>query len=156
MITKDEVLNAQKIWGETIVEIGKLKDNRDACEKATAEKIDTLYAFDKGPVLFKPTRAAEKQFRLTREAAISYFIGGNTDYPEDSGFALQPWSAVRFENADIVLDDHTALAMGNYFFTETGTGAVKKVEYSFGYMKASNGSLKITLHHSSVPFSPTM
>ncbi len=156
MITKDEVLNAQKIWGETIVEIGKLKENREACEKAAAEKIDVLYAFDKGAVLFKPTRAAEKQFRLTRRAAISYFIGGDPDFPEDSGFALQPWSAVRFENADIVLDDHTALAMGNYFFTETGTGAVKKVEYSFGYMRSSNGTLKITLHHSSVPFTPSM
>lgn len=156
MITKENVLQAQKRWAEALIEIGKLKDNRDACFQKTEEVIDKLYGYDIGEVLFKPTRAAKNQFRPTKEGAISYFVGGNNHYPEDTGFALQPWSEVRFENEGFILNENIAMAMGNYFFTETGTGAVKKVEYTFGYTKSSTGHLKIILHHSSVPFTPSM
>jgi hypothetical protein len=71
---------------------------------------------------------------------------------EDSGFALQPWINVRFENASVILNEKTASAMGNYFFTEPN-GNIVKVEYSFGYFLDSNGNLKINLHHSSLPYS---
>ena len=157
MITKDEVLKAQKKWAEALIEIGKLKDKRESCISVTSEAIDRLYAFDICDVLFKPTRATDVQFRNSKESALSYFIGGNKEFPEDTGFALQPWEKVEFDNAGgILLYEKTAVAMGNYFFTETGTGAVKKVEYTFGYVKAPDGNLKINLHHSSVPFSPTL
>ena len=42
------------------------------------------------------------------------------------------------------------MAMGNYFFTDQN-GDKTKVEYSFVYKKVGN-SLKIILHHSSLPF----
>ena len=48
--------------------------------------------------------------------------------------------------------DSTALAMGNYFFTNP-EGDEVKVEYSFGYTKDSEGNLRICLHHSSIPSS---
>jgi len=156
MITKEEVLETQKKWAEALIEIGKLKDDRKACEERTNEKLDALYAYDLGEVLFKPTRATEYQFRGTKEGALSYFIGGNSTFSEDTGFALQPWSAVRFENAGMILNENIAVAMGNYFFTESGSGEVKKVEYTFGYIKSPDGNLKINLHHSSVPFTPSM
>ncbi len=156
MITEKDVLNIQKTWGDALIKIGSLKDNRAVCEAEAEKVIDSLYAFNLGPVLFKPTRAAEDQFRGTKEGALSYFIGGNSNFPEDEGFALQPWSNVRFENTGIILNENSALAMGNYFFTEKGTGAIKKVEYSFGYVKDNSGNLKINLHHSSVPFTPSM
>ena len=72
---------------------------------------------------------------------------------EDKGFALQPWISVRFENASVILNDNNALAMGNYFFTQTN-GSVVKVEYTFGYFLNENNNLKINLHHSSLPFNP--
>ena len=56
-----------------------------------------------------------------------------------------------FENAGIVLSADTALAMGNYFFTDTN-GDETKVEYTFGYVKDKDGNLRINVHHSSVPF----
>lgn len=157
MITKDEIISAQKVWGDALIEIGKLKNKRAECEALTSEVIDRYYAFDLGSVLFKPTRAKEIQFRGTREGAFSYFIGGSDSFPEDTGFALQPWSKVEFDNAGgmIILEDY-AVAMGNYIFTEAGTGDTKKVEYTFGYIKDANGGLKINLHHSSVPFTPSM
>ena len=69
---------------------------------------------------------------------------------EDKGFAIQPWTKVRFDNTDFILEDNRAIAMGNYFFTDLD-GNEAKVEYTFGY-KLVDGVLKIDLHHSSFPF----
>ncbi len=150
-ITEAEVLAAQQEWGDGIVAIGATMTNGgDAAERA-AELLDTLYAFDCAQVLFKPTKAAERQFRNDRDGALSYFVGGNGGYPEDHGFALQPWTKVRFENSGMILREHSALAMGNYFFTDTNGDEVK-VEYSFGYIRDDRGALRINLHHSSLPY----
>ena len=153
MITKQEVENAQKAWGEGVVKIGGLKEEREKCESFTEDFVDERYDFQNKEVLFKPTKAALRQFRGTKEGALSYFIGGNNDYPEDNGFAIQPWTAVRFENAALILEENRAIATGNYFFTDL-SGGETKVEYTFGYTKQDDGSLKIDLHHSSLPFNP--
>lgn len=144
-ITKEEVIAAQKQWGDGIVAIGKAADHKAAALK----HLDTLYGYDMGKVLFKPTKAAEDQFRGTKEEALSYFVTGIV--PEDKGFALAPYTNVRFENEGIVTDCDSAMAMGNYYFTTTD-GKEIKVEYSFGYVKDANGKLKINLHHSSFPY----
>ena len=148
-ITEEQVAAAQKIWGEGIVKIGSLKGDAEAAEEAACEHLDTLYAYDLGKVLFKPTKAAEEQFRDTKSKALSYFVGG--EIAEDKGFALQPWTKVRFENHGTNIQGRTAIAMGNYFFTTTAGDEVK-VEYSFGYFLHDEGDLKIFLHHSSVPY----
>ena len=113
--------------------------------------INTLYAYQTGQVLFKPTKASDIKFRTTKEGALSYFVGHNKKFPEDKGFALKPWTNVRFENAGIYINGNVALAMGKYFFTPLKGKAVK-VEYTFGYVKKGDGSLKIILHHSSLPY----
>ncbi len=151
-ITAEEIADAQRIWGDGIVAIGKAFTDKEDYIKAAENHLDVLYAFGAGAVLFKPTKAADIQFRLTREAALSYFIGGNDNYNEDHGFAIHPWTKVRFENTATYIHGDYAVAMGNYFFTQVD-GTEVKVEYTFGYIKGSDGKLKINLHHSSVPFS---
>jgi hypothetical protein len=151
MITLNQIEKIQSNWGDNIVKIGSLKENNKSCDQATIEMLTALYAFEQGEVLFKPTKAATKQFRLDFDGAKSYFIGGNSMYGEDKGFALQPWDSVRFENASVILNVNHALAMGNYYFTDKN-GKTVKVEYSFGYIKDNNGDLKINLHHSSFPY----
>ena len=152
MISLKEVENIQKDWGVNLVKLGSLKGNFEACENEASQMIKRLYGYDNGIVLFKPTKAKESQFRLSFEGAKSYFIGGDENFSEDSGFALQPWTNVRFENASVILNEKTAIAMGNYFFTELN-GNVVKVEYTFGYFLDSKQCLKINLHHSSLPYS---
>ena len=152
MISLKEVENIQKDWGANLVKLGNLKGNFGACENEASQMIKRLYGYDNGIVLFKPTKAKESQFRLSFEGAKSYFIGGDENFSEDSGFALQPWINVRFENASVILNEKTAIAMGNYFFSELN-GNVVKVEYTFGYFLDSKQCLKINLHHSSLPYS---
>ena len=153
MISLKDIENIQKEWGDSLVRLGSLKNKRVACEKEVELLINKLYGYKNGTVLFKPTKAKDDQFRPTFEGAKSYFIGENNDFSEDSGFALQPWTNVRFENASVILNDNNAIAMGNYFFTQTN-GSVVKVEYTFGYFLNENNNLKINLHHSSLPFNP--
>lgn len=152
MITKEQVLEAQNNWGKGVVQIGALKDNRADCEEFANDFLDKLYAFETGPVSFKPTKCEIKQFRPIKSEALSYFIAGNDRAcPEDKGFAIQPWTKVRFENSNLILEENRALAMGNYFFTDLD-GNEAKVEYTFGY-KVMDGGFKIDLHHSSFPYS---
>ena len=151
-VTREKVIAAQDKWADGIVRIGvDFTEKKDYTETAR-QHIDNLYAYDISPVLFKPTKAARDQFRGNKDSALSYFVATNGLCPEDKGFAIQPWTKVRFENSDIIIHGDIALAMGNYFFTDT-EGQETKVEYTFGYVMDKHGHLRINLHHSSVPFS---
>ena len=153
MITQKTVETAQEKWGSGVVKIGSLKNDRTACEAFTSAFLDERYNFGRGTVLFKPTKCAHEQFRATKAEALSYFIAGeDRACEEDGGFAIQPWTKVRFENTGIILEESRAIAMGNYFFTTTD-GVEVKVEYTFGYTLVA-GELKIDVHHSSFPYNP--
>ena len=150
-VTQEQVRSAQQAWGDGIVRIAAAHSNGEDFEAVAKDHIETLYAYGLTPVLFKPTLAAEVQFRSTFEGALSYFVATNNVCPEDGGFAIKGWTAVRFENVDILTSGNTASAMGNYFFTGPD-GSETKVEYSFGYILDDEGELRINLHHSSMPY----
>ena len=150
-ITEQDVIKAQNEWGEGIVAIASAHtDGKDFVNRAS-EHIETLYAYGEETVMFKPTLASEDQFRETFNEALSYFVG--TKGSEDSGFAIKGWTDVRWENNGIFTDDHSAMAMGNYYFTGPD-GTETKVEFTFDYVMDDEGNLKINLHHSSLPYSP--
>jgi len=77
MITKEQVLEAQELWGQGVVKIGSLKDSRTECETFASEFLDSRYAFEVDSVLFKPTKCAVQQFRPSKSEALSYFIAGD-------------------------------------------------------------------------------
>lgn len=147
-----EIEKAQEKWGNGIVKIGELKDSLKECRMFTIDFINKMYDYENGIVQFKPTKASDFQFRGDVKSALSYFIGSDSDFIEDKGFALNPWVKVDFENNSINIINDIAIAMGNYFFTDNDGGKTK-VEYSFVYKKNDIGDLKIILHHSSLPYS---
>ena len=147
---KDLILEYQNKWANGIIEIGKTKNDFEESSSITTKFINELYDFQNGNVQFKPTKASINQFRNDFESALSYFIGNNPSFSEDSGFALNPWINVEFKNESINIYGDIGMAMGNYFFTDP-KGSRLKVEYTFGY-KLSNGKLVIDLHHSSLPY----
>jgi len=148
-LTAAQITTIQDAWGKGIVKIGKVHTDKGDYRAAATDHINTFYAYGEGDVLFKPTLAAEDQFRGTFDEALSYFVGG--DIAEDGGFAIAPYTNVRWENEGTILKGDTAMSMGNYFFTQTD-GTEVKVEYTFGYEQMENGEPKIVLHHSSLPF----
>ena len=148
---KNLILEYQTKWANGIVELGKTKGDIVNSKKLATDFINSLYDFKNGTVQFKPTKASEFQFRNDFDSALSYFIGSNPSFAEDAGFALNPWVDVEFKNDSINIFDNLGLAMGNYFFTDL-KGEKTKVEYSFVYRREGE-SLKIILHHSSLPYS---
>ncbi|MEM0945530.1 MAG: phosphoribosyl-AMP cyclohydrolase [Pseudomonadota bacterium] len=149
-LTPERVTELKTAWGQGIVEIGSVHSTGGDYEAAARAHIEKFYAYGQEDVLFKPTLASDDQFRGTFDEALSYFVGGSI--AEDGGFAIAPYTDVRWENEGTIIQDDIALAMGNYFFTKTD-GTEVKVEYTFGIEQMEDGSLKIVLHHSSVPFS---
>jgi hypothetical protein len=159
-ITQEDVHAAQKIWGDALIEIGAHFKNGTDYTSVARTNVGKAYAYGYQQVLFKPTVAhqteskARHQFRLTLDSAVSYMVGGNAEFPEDLGFALKPWVHARFDNANMILQDMYALAMGDLYLTDS-TGAETRVEYSFGYVHdPALNHLRIVLHHSSLPYSP--
>lgn len=144
-ITEREVVEAQKAWGDGIVKIGKSFSQGEDYVKVASDHIDKFYAYDLSLVLFKPTLASVEQFRASFDGALSYFVGGNPSFEEDKGFAIKPWTKVRWQNAGITNNScNMAIAMGNYYFTPT-TGDEVKVEYTIGYIKDKNDDLKMVV-----------
>ncbi|MEM8986833.1 MAG: phosphoribosyl-AMP cyclohydrolase [Pseudomonadota bacterium] len=149
-ISEKAVIEAQKTWGEGIVAISSVHAANGDFKKRATEHINSLYAYGVSDVMFKPTLAADDQFRETFDEALDYFIG--KEGTEDNGFAISGWTNVRWENNAIYTDKDSAMAMGNYYFTGPD-GNETKVEYSFGYILDDEGDLRINLHHSSLPYS---
>ena len=150
--SEEDVLSIQKEWADSIISIGKIFLDKGNYKLEAEKTLKKLYAFDISNVLFKPTFASQNQFRNNFEDALSYFIGGNIK--EDNGFAIKPWSKIRFGENKIIISNDTAIAMGNYYFTsEQDKKNETKVEYTFGYIKDIKGNLRINLHHSSIPHS---
>ena len=151
-LTESEVTKLMAAWGDGIVKIGSIYTEGGDYKSAAEAHIKEFYAFGESPVLFKPTLASADQFRGTFGEAMSYFVGG--EIAEDGGFAIAPYTNVRWENEGTLVSGETAMAMGNYFFTKTD-GSEVKVEYTFGVERMEDGSAKFVLHHSSLPFSPS-
>ena len=148
-ISEQDVLEAQQAWGEGIVAIAATHSDGGDFKARATEHIESLYAYGEEDVMFKPTLAAQDQFREKFGEALSYFVG--TDGTEDSGFAIKGWTNVRWENNGIFTTEDAAMAMGNYYFTGPDNTETK-VEFTFGYVKDADGNLKINLHHSSLPY----
>ncbi len=146
MITIDEIENAQREWADGIIALGRLKSNWDECRRAAEQFLGRLYGFNTGKVLFKPTFAEKEPYRFTKKAALSYFIGGYSNYPEDSGFVMKHWTTIQFENAGQWIYGDMAIVMGYYIFTDVNMKRLS-ADYTFGYIKKER--LYISLHHSS-------
>jgi hypothetical protein len=153
-ITEAEVLAAQKGWGDALVAISTTYEQKgQAAAKALAEKvIDEAYGYQFGAVLFKPTlTTAPQTFRTTKAGALAYFVGGDSAFPSDKGFALKGWRQVEIQNAAIFIEGDVATTMGNVLLTDK-TGKVTTVDKTWKFLKDSNGKLRIVVHHSSLPY----
>lgn len=154
-ITQAEVLATQKAWGDALVNISTTYDEKGmaAAKKLADDIIDTLYAYQSGLVLFKPTlTTGDQTFRTTHKGALSYFVGGDSSFPKDTGFALKGWRKVEIRNAGIFIIGNTATTMGNVSLTDK-TGKVTTVDKTWQFIRGGDGKLRIILHHSSLPYS---
>jgi hypothetical protein len=136
--------------------LGKVYADGGDYRAAAGKLIDDLYDYREGKVFFKPTLASGKNtFRPTREGALSYFIGGDKNFPEDSGFALKKWVKVTYDNNaaenGIQIHDDVAITMGNVYLTNA-KGDQVKVDKTFVFRRDTDGKLRLAVHKSALPF----
>jgi len=158
-ITEAEVNAAQRAWCDGLVRIGKACGEGGNPKAVAGEFIDELYDYKEGKVFFKPTMAFGKNtFRPTREGALSYFIGGNKDFPADKGFARKQWVRVRYDNNaaenGIQIHGEIAITMGNVYLTNA-KGEEVAVDKTFVFRRCKDGKLRLCAHKSAVPFDPS-
>ena len=159
IITYDEVNAAQQAWCDALVKIGKLKEDGGDYKTFAEQVLSEAYNYDNGKVFFKPTLAyGDQTFRNDKKGALAYFIGGDTDYPNDKGFALTPWVKARYDNAGknnegIQIYGSIAITMGNVWVTDKN-GKEVMVDKTWVFKKGKDGKLRIIVHKSALPFSP--
>jgi hypothetical protein len=154
-ITEAEVLAAQRAWCQALVDISSTGERSgQTAAKALAERvIDSAYGYQMGAVLFKPTlTVAPQTFRTTRAGALAYFVGGDSNFPKDTGFALKGWTKCESRNAAVFIAGDSATTMGNVMITGKD-GKVTTVDKTWKFVKDDAGKLRIVVHHSSLPFS---
>lgn len=160
VITYDEVNAAQQAWCNALVKIGELKESGGDYKAYANEVLSTAYNYDSGKVFFKPTLAyGDQTFRNDKKGALAYFIGGDPDYPNDKGFALTPWVKARYDNAGannegIQIYGSIAITMGNVWVTGKD-GKEVMVDKTFVFKKGKDGKLRIIVHKSAFPYTPT-
>lgn len=141
-MTRAEVITTQRQWAKCVTE-------RDV------EGLLDLYDFGDpdAPVLFKPTLA--DVIRLDRKGARAYFVGGDPDYPQDTGFLYRGWTRVDFQSAAGPILKAGGMGykdMGHYTFVDAD-GNATRADYTFAYHKVA-GRVLISLHHSSLTWFP--
>lgn len=159
IITYDEVNAAQQAWCDALVKIGQLKEEGGDYKTFAEQVLTDAYNYDNGKVFFKPTLAfGDQTFRNDKSGALSYFVGGNPNYPNDKGFALAPWVKARYDNAGeknegIQIYGSVAITMGNVWVTGKD-GKEVMVDKTWVFRKGTDGKLRIIVHKSSLPYAP--
>ncbi len=160
IITYEEVNAAQQAWCDALVKIGKLKEEGGDYKAFAEQVLSDAYNYDQGKVFFKPTLAfGDQTFRNDKKGALAYFIGGDPAYPNDKGFALTPWVKARYDNAGennegIQIYGSLAITMGNVWVTGKD-GKEVMVDKTWVFRKGKDGKLRIIVHKSALPFTPT-
>src|SRR5262245_25390159 len=158
-ITEKDVNDAQTAWCEALMKIGQVYSDGGNYQAVASQLIDDLYDYEDGTVFFKPTLAfGANSFRSTKEGALSYFVGGNPDFPEDTGFALKRWVKVRYDNNaaenGIQIHGDIAITMGNFYLTNSA-GEEITVEKTLVFRRCGDGKLRLCVHKSALPYDPT-
>ena len=125
---------------------------------SAGDLVDALYDYAQGMVFFKPTLAYGKNsFRSSRRGAISYFVGGDPDLLEDTGFALRRWVKVWYDNNaaenGIQIHGDIAIIMGNVYL-QNAAGDEVMVDKTFVFRLCHDGKLRLCVHKSALPYSP--
>ena len=157
-ITEQQVNAAQQAWCDGLVNVAQTHARGGDAKAEAARMIDALYDYADGKVFFKPTLAfGPRTFRPTREGALAYFVGGNPAFPEDTGFALKGWTKARYDNNaaenGIQIHGDIAITMGNVYLTGPD-GKEIMVDKTFVFRRCKDGSLRLCVHKSALPFSP--
>jgi hypothetical protein len=153
-ITESDVNAAQQAWCDGLVRIGAVYRTSGDFRTAAMALID----YRDGVVFFKPTMAHGHQtFRDTAPGALSYYVGGDPEFPDDKGFALKPWARGWYDNNaaenGIQIHGRIAITMGNVYLADYEGNEIM-VDKTFVFRLCEDGKLRLCAHKSALPYVP--
>jgi hypothetical protein len=149
------------------VRIAKLSRPPGGDWQAEARKfVSDTYDFSwNNKLFFRPTLAyAPNAFRTDDPGTLSYFIGGNSRYPDGDGFARGPWERCDYDNNlgngvnGIQIYQDLAIAMGTVTLTDCHGGKTTVDKVFVFRRQPPNTALKLVVHmsaKSNLPPGPT-
>jgi hypothetical protein len=157
-ISEKDVNAAQQAWCDALIRIGAVYAEGGDYHAVASALIDELYDYAEGTVFFKPTLAyGRNAFRSTKRGALSYFVAGDPEFPEDTGFALKHWVKVWYDNNaaenGIQIHSELAITMGNVFLVNAA-GEEVMVDKTFVFRRCADGRLRLCVHKSALPYAP--
>jgi hypothetical protein len=157
-ISEQMVNDAQQAWCDGLVHIGAVDAEGGDVRAAASDLVDALYDYAEGMVFFKPTQAFGKNtFRGTKQGAVAYFVGGDPDFPEDTGFGRMRWVKVWYDNNaaenGIQIHGDIAITMGNVYL-QNAAGEEVMVDKTFVFRLCRDDKLRLCVHKSALPYSP--
>jgi hypothetical protein len=157
-ITEHEVNAAQQAWCDGLIRVGAVHAEGGDYRAAASAFIDDLYDYADGTVFFKPTLAyGRNAFRSTKQGALSYFVAGDPDFPEDTGFALKHWVKVWYDNNaaenGIQIHGEIAITMGNVYLVDVAEQQIM-VDKTFVFRRCADRRLRLCVHKSALPYTP--
>ncbi|KQM98927.1 hypothetical protein ASG37_01090 [Sphingomonas sp. Leaf407] len=154
MFTDQMVHVTLQTWCDNVVAVGKVHSEGGDVHAFATQVLSDNYDYDAGKVLFKPTLTHGAQtFRPTKAGALSYFVGGDPEFPDDKGFKLKPWVKVWYNKLDYVLHGDIAIVQCNVHFIGADDSHIF-VNKSFVFKECGDGKVRIVLHQSSLPYQP--
>ncbi|MCU0962540.1 MAG: hypothetical protein MUF48_20790 [Pirellulaceae bacterium] len=158
-VTEEEINAAQQAWCDALVEIGRRYEAGEDYRAFAEQVLTDAYDYDDGQVFFKPTLTwGDQTFRKTKAGALAYFVGGDENFPNDKGFALKPWVAVRYDNGSrgaegVQIHGNIGITMGNVYLTDKAGNEIF-VDKTFVFRKTDDGKVRLIVHNSSLPYNP--
>ena len=146
-ISEAEIITFQRGLGTAFNAISVASNDLQKSEAADA-LLQKYYGFDDGKVMFNSNIYGNMKAISTYEAMKSYLIGGNTSFPEHSGFGNANWVYKNSKNDGIMNDQSIAIAFGQRFYeNEEGDRLIEN--YSMCIKKNKAGELKLIGHKTS-------
>ncbi len=147
-ILKSEVEDFQKSWAKAVLAIGEAFVEGEDFRSMAMDFVEDFYAFDEEKVLLKPGFANKQPFRNDKLSALAYFIGGNPNFREDAGFAIQSWDSIKFRNEDFLFKENMTVSSGVVSYVSK-KGDSFHFNLTLGLTAVKDGAIKVILHHAS-------
>jgi len=144
-IRKSEIIAFQQAYGVSFNAISNAIENESYYESAALKHIKQNYNFDEGEVMFKIGNDDSEDFRTTSEGLLSYLIGKNKNFTDDTGIANQNWRKIDWKNNGIINEGNLVIAIG-VVKMESDKGKVHLQDYVMCLKRDKSGDLKLIAH----------
>ncbi len=148
-ITKAEIIAFQRAYGVSFNGISNAIEDETYYELKAKEHIDEFYNFTEGKVMFKIGHDDEQSFRYSEAGLLSYLIGKNKEYPEDTGMAKENWRKIDWKNFGTIMERDMAIAIGRVTMENEKDLVVQN--YTMVLKRNKEGEIKLISHKISIP-----